>query len=403
MTKQRRLSRRMFLGGSISIAGLVSNVQALSANPQSAYASSAISNMAGIASVDATSNNFPTISSASNINQALTPVTTPKAVISPTPASTPKTVTAPKTIATPKPSVPASAPIPSLPFMAGDVDPKVNGFDPMQILTDFDGGLVSKLPNGQTLRQYTIISTNKTILVAPGEKFDAWTFNGRVPGPTIRATAGDRIRIHYINKGNAAHGIHFHGIHAGNVDAGFQSIIPGGETFYEFDAQPFGLHLYHCHMSPLDTHIYKGLYGFFIIDPPQPRPKALELAMMMNGFTFKVSEGDQKNNDVYAINTVAYHFLKHPIAVPVNQPIRVYLGSMVEFDRVTGFQMHSNMFNLFPTGTSLQPSGLTSSIMMCQGQRAILEFTFKSPGQYVFRALHSLGTDRGFIGAFQAK
>src|SRR5206468_3668840 len=132
--------------------------------------------------------------------------------------------------ATTVPKAPVPTPTPSLPFMTGDVDPKVNGFDPMKILTDFDGGRVSKLPTGQTLREYTIISTNKTILVAPGQKFDAWTFNGRVPGPTIRATAGDHIRIHFINKSNMPHGIHFHGIHAANVDGAFQSVIPGSET-----------------------------------------------------------------------------------------------------------------------------------------------------------------------------
>jgi FtsP/CotA-like multicopper oxidase with cupredoxin domain len=299
-----------------------------------------------------------------------------------------------------KPSIPAH--VAGLPFMAGDVDPNLNGFDPAKILTDFDGGTVSKLPTGQTLRQFTIISTNKTIFVAPGKQFAAWTFNSRVPGPTLRVTAGDRVRIHYINKGNAAHGIHFHGIHAGNVDAGFQSVLVGSETFYEFDAQPIGLHLYHCHMSPLFTHIYKGLYGFFIIDPPQPRPKAIELAMMINGFPFKPNATSDDRNDLYAINTVAYHFFKHPIPVPVNQLIRVYLGGMMELDRLFGFQMHGTMFNLFPTGTSSEPAQLTDSVLMCQGQRAILEFSFKSPGLYLFRSIYSLHTDKGFMGAFQA-
>ncbi|MEA2218091.1 MAG: hypothetical protein QOJ35_717 [Solirubrobacteraceae bacterium] len=52
---------------------------------------------------------------------------------------------------------------------------------------------------------------------------------------------------------------------------------------YEFDALPFGLHLYHCHVRPLDEHISKGLYGAFVIDPKDDRP-ADELVMVMNGF-----------------------------------------------------------------------------------------------------------------------
>jgi FtsP/CotA-like multicopper oxidase with cupredoxin domain len=367
MTNQRRLSRRMFLGGGIGVAGLASNVLSL----QSAYASPATSHAADIASIDAMSHNSTgQFSNASHDLQAMT-------------------------------RLDLSARASGLPFLGGDVDPTLNGFDPTKILTDFDGGTVSKLPSGQTLRQYTIISTNKDIFPAPNQKFAAWTYNGRVPGPTIRATAGDHIRIHYINKGDAAHGIHFHGIHAGNVDAGFQSIIPGSETFYEFDAQPAGVHMYHCHMSSLAMHIVKGLYGFFIIDPPQPRPKAQELVMMMNNFTFKpITIGS--TSDLYAINTVAYHYLKHPIPVRVNQLVRVYLGNIVEFDNLVGFRMHSNLFNFFPTGTGTQPAEVTDSVMMCQGQRGILEFSFKTPGQYLFRSIYSQAADKGFIGAFQA-
>src|SRR5438093_964565 len=61
--------------------------------------------------------------------------------------------------------------------------------------------------------------------------------------------------------------------------------VPSGGTFvYEFDAEPFGLHLYHCHTIPFRRHIHKGLYGAFMIDPPSARPPAKELVMVMNAF-----------------------------------------------------------------------------------------------------------------------
>ena len=47
--------------------------------------------------------------------------------------------------------------------------------------------------------------------------------------------------------------------------------MPGGQFVYEFDAEPFGLHLYHCHAVPLKRHIHKGLYGTFIVDPEDRR------------------------------------------------------------------------------------------------------------------------------------
>ncbi|MFN4253330.1 multicopper oxidase domain-containing protein, partial [Deinococcus sp.] len=97
-------------------------------------------------------------------------------------------------------------------LMVGEVNHKRNGFDPMAMLTDWDWGKVSTLPNGQTLREYTIIAQDKEIEIGPGIFFPAWTYNGRVPGPTLRCTEGDRLRITFINQTIHAHTIHFHGV-----------------------------------------------------------------------------------------------------------------------------------------------------------------------------------------------
>ena len=145
--------------------------------------------------------------------------------------------------------------------MAGTVGRvRPDGFDPMVFLEHFDGGTVSRLPNGQTLREYEIVAVDREIEVAPGVFYPAWTYDGQVPGPTIRATEGDRVRVRFINGGSHPHTIHFHGIHAANMDGVFEPVNPGESFLYEFDAKPVGLHLYHCHAIPLKKHIAKGLY-----------------------------------------------------------------------------------------------------------------------------------------------
>ena len=58
-----------------------------------------------------------------------------------------------------------------LPGTVGEVDHEKNGFNPTDILTDFDYGEVTTLPNGQTLREYKIITLNKNIEVIPGIEF----------------------------------------------------------------------------------------------------------------------------------------------------------------------------------------------------------------------------------------
>ncbi len=155
----------------------------------------------------------------------------------------------------------------------GDVDNERNGFDPSAMLTDWETGTVSELPDGRTLRTFEVTAEDKEIEIAPGIMFPAWTYNGRVPGPALRATEGERLKIVFRNYGSHPHSMHFHGIHAARMDGvpGAGLIGPGEEFVYEFDAKPFGCHLYHCHALPLKRHIHKGMYGAFVIDPDPAR------------------------------------------------------------------------------------------------------------------------------------
>jgi len=290
-----------------------------------------------------------------------------------------------------------------LPGTVGEVDHEANGFNPTDILTDFDYGEVSTLPNGQTLREYNIVAINKNIEVVPGIEFPAWTYNGRIPGPTLRCTEGDRIRIHFANGSNHPHSMHFHGIHSGEMDGvpgtgpgGF--VEPGGSFTYEFDAEPFGLHLYHCHVFPLARHIAKGLYGAFIIDPKEGRPAVdREMVMVMHGIDIDFDDG----NDFYAVNGIPFHYQNHPIQIKTGETVRIYLVNILEFDFVNSFHLHANFFNYYPTGTSLTPSEYTDTVIQGQAQRGILEFSYKHPGMYMFHAHVTEFAELGWNGMFE--
>jgi FtsP/CotA-like multicopper oxidase with cupredoxin domain len=279
----------------------------------------------------------------------------------------------------------------------GELQP--GSFDPVAFLTHFDTGTVSTLPSGQTLREYSIVAVDREIEVAPGVFFPAWTYNGQVPGPTIRCTEGDRVRVTFANRGSHPHTIHFHGIHAANMDGVFEVIDPGGSYVYEFDAEPFGLQLYHCHAVPLKRHIHKGLYGTFIIDPRRGRPPAREMVMVMNGFDTNF-DGE---NEVYAVNTVAFHYQNHPIPVQLGELVRLYVVNLTEFDLINSFHLHGNFFKLFRTGSSLEHFEYTDNVMLCQGERCIIEFTYKHPGRYMFHAHQSEFAELGWMGMFEVR
>jgi FtsP/CotA-like multicopper oxidase with cupredoxin domain len=268
--------------------------------------------------------------------------------------------------------------------------------DPIEFLDAFDYGEVTTGPEGQTIRTYELYAEDKEIEIAPGVFFPAWTYNGQVPGPTLRATEGDLLKIRFHNRGAHPHTIHFHGVHSAEMDGVFEIVNPGEEFLYEFEAKPFGLHLYHCHTVPLKKHIAKGLYGVFIVDPKTPRPAAREMVMVMNGFDTNL-DGD---NEVYAANSVAFAYQNNPIVVPKGQLQRVYLVNALEFDPVNSFHLHGNLFNVFRTGTKLTPDDFTDTIMMCQGERHILEFTYEHTGRFMFHAHQSEFTELGWMGLF---
>lgn len=280
------------------------------------------------------------------------------------------------------------------------IDPKSAVVEPMQYLKDFNYGGMSKTANGTTVREFTLISSDhESKEVSPGVFYNVWTFNGTIPGPTIRATEGDLVRITLINNGSKFHSIHFHGIHPAGMDGVFEGIAPGGKFTYEFIAEPFGVFPYHCHMQPLEEHITHGLYGAYIVDSKTPRPDADEMVMIMNGYD---TDFDTENN-FYTVNGLPYYYMHHPIEIDKNRLIRIYLINMLEFDPINNLHLHANMFNFYPMGTKLIPDENTDIVTMSQGDRGILEFSYKYPGKYMFHAHKTEFAEKGWMGLFLVK
>src|ERR687891_301041 len=217
----------------------------------------------------------------------------------------------------------------------GRVDARANGFDPNEIVRDFDEGT---LRGG--VREWDIVAQDREIEVAPGVKYAAWAYNGRVPGPTLRARQGERLRINFTNGSNHPHTIHFHGIHRDVMD-GVPGIGPGNigagkSTVYEFDA----------------------------------------------------------------VNTVAFAYMDQPIRVKRGELVRIYLVNVLEFDFLNSFHIHANFFDYYPTGTRLEPRDFTDTVIQGQGERGILELRFPYTGKYMFHAHVSEFAELGWMGFF---
>ncbi len=108
--------------------------------------------------------------------------------------------------------------------------------------------------------------------IVPGFKIHTLAFNNQIPGPEIRVTRGDKIRVVFKNNTELNHTIHWHGIFVpwrmdGVPYVTQMPVMPGKQFVYEFVAEPYGTHFYHCHWGTL-LHMQAGMYGSFIIEDP---------------------------------------------------------------------------------------------------------------------------------------
>lgn len=255
-------------------------------------------------------------------------------------------------------------------------------------------------PDGKpagTVRDIEIAVEERLLTVASGVEVEAWTYNGTVPAPTIRATEGDLLRIHFENRTGHSHNIHFHGSHRPEQD-GWEPVPSGGSTIYEIEAGPAGVHPYHCHTAPLAEHIARGLYGMLIVDPRGGRPPAHEVSLMLSGF----SNEAVGRNGVVAWNGMAGFYHHHPIKVPVGEMVRAYIVNMLEYEPLGSFHLHAETFDVYPAGMGAEPTFRDDTIALTQGRRAMIEFTLPHYGRYMFHPHQHWLADRGAMGWFAA-
>jgi FtsP/CotA-like multicopper oxidase with cupredoxin domain len=301
----------------------------------------------------------------------------------------------------------------------------------IEYLTYFNCGRIipeEKTKTNQMIREFTLlVEENKTIPVShQGHTLNGWTFNGTVPGPTMRMTEGDLVRITVINSADnaKAHSLHMHSIHSADMD-GVEgpggTIAPGNSFTYEFIAQPYGVYPYHCHVNPIADHINRGLYGMMIIDPKEPREQMTEFAIMMNAYDLdydqegsttirpvnataeELEEEGERGNEIYTVNGKAFDYMYNPIQIQNGKPYRIYLVNMVEFDPINNFHLHGNVFDYYTSGTDETADFKNDIVTLSQGDRGILEFQYKIPGRYMFHAHVTEFTDLGWMGFFNVK
>lgn len=122
------------------------------------------------------------------------------------------------------------------------------------------------------------------IALADGHWASMWTYNGSMPGPTLEARVGDRIRVHLTNSLPVATTVHWHGMRLpadmDGVPGPQTTIAPGADFTYEFTALDAGTFWYHPHVSSAEQ-VERGLYGAIVVrDDKEPEVTGEHVAVL---------------------------------------------------------------------------------------------------------------------------
>ncbi len=255
-----------------------------------------------------------------------------------------------------------------------------------------------------------------------GQTVAAWGYNGEVPGPTIRVTEGDRVRMNFTNNLPAATTVHWHGVDVPSNQDGVptisqKAIKPGERYSYEFVARPAGTRWYHTHGSePGDeaSQLDMGLAGPLIIDPKAKADVDVDKVLVLDEWAVEsdglnvammTGGGHQAHNAGFNVFTI------NGRAMPDFEPVKIKRGQKVRLRLINAgsstihpIHLHGHQFTI--TALDGNPVPLPARqkrnvITLATGETADIEFVAQNPGVWMLHCHELHHADGGMMTVVQ--
>jgi FtsP/CotA-like multicopper oxidase with cupredoxin domain len=289
------------------------------------------------------------------------------------------------------------------------------------IRTSTDGAGAKSAP----VKEFTLVAEEIDWELQPGVTVKAWAYNGQVPGPEIRVTEGDLVRVTLVNKLPAATTVHFHGVNLtpdmdGPVGLNQAAVEPGESFIYEFIATPSGTRWFHSH-TDVSTQVMLGLYGAFIVEPKE------EQVAFDREYTYVLSEWDleltpevamglaprgprdsQLRGGELGTDLFLFNGQMHESIAPmmVEEGERVLIRLINAGTTSHPFHTHGHSFKVVATDGNFVPEAAQitkDTIMIAPGERFDLLMEANNPGVWMVHCHIENHADNGMMTVIQYK
>jgi nitrite reductase (NO-forming) len=278
------------------------------------------------------------------------------------------------------------------------------------------------------IKEVRLDTTHKIIEIAPGVKFSAWTFGDQVPGPTIRARVGDKIRFIMTNRSDepvpavslvAAPMMHSMDFHAAMVSPQdkYRSIAPGQTITFEFILNYPGMFMYHCGTPMILEHIASGMYGAVIVEPREGYPTKVnrEYAIIQSEFYAKPDPGKRKIDGapLYVLdgdrlkaaqpthtvfNGVHNGMVTKPLAAKPGERVRLHVLN-VGPSKTSSFHVVGTIFDrVWIEGNPANQFRGMQTVLLGSSNSATVEFVIPEAGSYIMVDHHFANASQGAVG-----
>ena len=268
----------------------------------------------------------------------------------------------------------------------------------------------------QRVHELTLTAQELELEVAPGITQTRWTFNGQVPGPTIRGRVGDVFEITLVNDGTMGHSIDFH---AGALapDEPMRTIAPGESLVYRFTAERSGIWMYHCSTMPMTAHIAAGMHGAVIIEPEEGLPEVdREYALVQSEIYLAPGSGQDgaepaeldadavlaERPTFVAFNGIANQYDEHMLEARVGERVRIWVLDAGP-NRASSFHIVGGQFDTlylegaYHLGPEAEGAG-AQALGLQAAQGGFVEMTFPEAGHYPLVSHIMVDAERGAHG-----